>query len=727
MDSLALVLGVRFAVPPTADRAGIASAWDRAFGPTIQALENAPGVPVALQVSGLLLEALESTRPDALATLRRVAGRPGVDLLCGGWYDPPLGAVPERDALGQLRLSARRLKALLGNPPVAAWLPAWDPSLPHVLGRAGLSAALVDVATFLQAGLGEAAVGPWRVAVREGETLAVVPDRGRVDRVLPEQSPEVLVRSLRRRAEEGTGAVTWMIDARELGIRSGSDVQAWGPDPWLPRLLERLAGEHHWLTAIGIETLLDHFRAAGRIALPSALDPRLSALLPTGDDRFSDEPPLAQPWDAFLVRYDESYRLFQRMLEASRDVYRLSTAIRDGKLPRDRATPALERAVFALYRSQSTAFYQPDPWGGLHRADLRRRCRSLVLRALSEASRALETPGPDRLERRDQDGDGHEEIEFRSPDLRLVVAPAMGGAVQECELLGLFMDLFESLTRRVEACHALLEQDPVLPALLPPGTPCEPSAPEPVEPSVAADDETVEPEDTSNDRKGVRPLLDRGPRLALVDHFLGPQATPANVRIGRYPEEGDFVGACYDVLLAESTATGGPILRLARDGAVHRNGGAHLVRVVKTLHLLPDGRGFEVTWDVANRLRDPLSTCFSTELTLAMDPRENPAVRLEVDGQPAGASADPEAVAARIEWADERARLKVRIGVEPAARVWHFPVETIGPALQEPGGWSVFPQGTCLFLSWPLTLWGEERRTFTVTLHAEVTPVAEAR
>ncbi len=418
------------------------------------------------------------------------------------------------------------------------------------------------------------------------------------------------------------------------------------------------------------------------------------------------------------------------MLDASREVQRLWGAVREGQLPRDAGTPALERALYALYRSQSASFYQPDPWGGLHDAELRRRCRATALGALAEVAGAMGGPVGTRLERRDRDGDGDEEIEIGSPDLRLLVAPAAGGALLECELPALPGDILEPLTRREEACHALLERTPVLPALLPPDADPDPPAARPTaELEVLVEDaESAEDADTDETLVDVRPVLDRSPRVAFPDHFLGPQATPENVRLGLYPEEGDFVGARYDVLLAEPTAGPGPILRLARDGAVRSHGGAHLVRLVKTFRLLPDGRGFEIAWEVANRLRDPVASCFATEVTLAVDGQAGAGVRLSVDGEPAGAAmaAGRHEQASSIAWEDDRLRLDVRIGIEPAARLWRFPVEAVGPCHGEAAGWRSFFQGTCLFLSWPLTLWGEERRTFAVTLQARVLGPAPA-
>ena len=72
----------------------------------------------------------------------------------------------------------------------------------------------------------------------------------------------------------------------------------------------------------------------------------------------------------------------------------------------------------------------------------------------------------------------------------------------------------------------------------------------------------------------------------------------------------------------------------------------------------------------------------------------------------------------RIECRDDR--LYVQVGIAPAARLWRFPVETIGPCAEVASGWKAAFQGTCLFLSWPITLWGEERRVVTITLATRV-------
>ena len=51
---------------------------------------------------GALLEWIERERPDYFDKLRALVGRGQVELLGGGFYEPMLAVLPERDARGQI-------------------------------------------------------------------------------------------------------------------------------------------------------------------------------------------------------------------------------------------------------------------------------------------------------------------------------------------------------------------------------------------------------------------------------------------------------------------------------------------------------------------------------------------------------------------------------------------------------------------------------------------------
>ena len=79
-----------------------AEVYEQAYAPMIDALERHPGVRLSLHYTGPLLTWLTAERPEAIERLRSLVGRGQVEILGGGFYEPVLASLPERDRIGQL-------------------------------------------------------------------------------------------------------------------------------------------------------------------------------------------------------------------------------------------------------------------------------------------------------------------------------------------------------------------------------------------------------------------------------------------------------------------------------------------------------------------------------------------------------------------------------------------------------------------------------------------------
>src|SRR5688500_17908153 len=117
----------------------IAETYERAYLPMLEALERHPGVRLALHYTGPLLSWLRAERPGFIERLAGLVDRGQVEIVGGGWYEPVLAALPERDRIGQLVRMADELEALFGRRPRGAWLAerVWEPDLPTSLVSAG--------------------------------------------------------------------------------------------------------------------------------------------------------------------------------------------------------------------------------------------------------------------------------------------------------------------------------------------------------------------------------------------------------------------------------------------------------------------------------------------------------------------------------------------------------------------------------------------------------------
>lgn len=698
----------------------LARAWERVHSPILGLLESLPGTPAALHVSGVLMDFVEQRYAQDLARLRALVQKGQVEVLGGGWFDPILSLLPERDALAQLLLTQRRMEALLGVSPRGAWLVhgAWDPVLPRILGRAGLEYALVDGGSLVAMGLPAQEVQGYLSTEREGVPLALFPldmDLAPVDTRL---DPARVVPILRRKAMGDQRCVAWIMDTRDFGLRPGTWDRAWGREGgWMPRVMRQIASQDHWIKAVSFRTILDRLPPERRIYLPSTMAPGLQRLA-LGQDLDTAAVPCTpiQPgpptqFEAFLARYEEANRLHKRMLRTSRALEQLEKALRKSPPERvDLQRDALEKGLFALYRGQSAAPFGLDPWGGVYQGRLRHESFAAMVRAEGLVNRALGARERVRFEKRDLDCDQHEEVLVHTPHFGAVVDPNTGGALVELDVWALPGNLLNTFARRQEAWHSQLADSLPLPALVEGG-----EAPGAVHVEIDDGDAPAPTPQGAPPRGGVAAHLlaqDAFPRDAFLDRFLGPETTLENLRRGQFPELGDFVGATFEMLKTEPQEGSVEIL-LARDGMVQTPTRPHSVRVVKRYRFRGDKAAFDVGYKLTNRYPEPITTAFGVEINLNLDSERGGRQYLWLDRtdlRDLGAAGERPQVT-EVVWGDEERGFQLVLAIETPCLLYHYPVEALRrtPDATEPC-W----QGTCLLLRWDMPLWGNEQRTLDI-------------
>src|SRR6185436_20274972 len=124
--------------------------FEKAYAPMVDALERHPGVRVSLHYTGPLLDWLMAERGDTIDRLRALVDRDQVEIMGGGYYEPVLVSLPERDRVGQLTRMADDLERLFGRRPRGAWLAerVWEPDMPPSLVAAGYEWTILDDAHF---------------------------------------------------------------------------------------------------------------------------------------------------------------------------------------------------------------------------------------------------------------------------------------------------------------------------------------------------------------------------------------------------------------------------------------------------------------------------------------------------------------------------------------------------------------------------------------------------
>lgn len=430
--------------------------------PFLQRLEQHAFFPVALHVSGPLIEWLEAHDTRYLDLLGRLASDGRLELLLAGFYEPVLAALPHEDRIEQIHWMREALRRRFGAKASGLWLTerVWEPDLTEDLHDAGVTFALVDDRHFVVTGFHRPALHtPYRTE-HAGKGLALFPIDERLRYLIPFQPPEATADYLRQLRRQGHRLAVLADDGEKFGGWPGT--REWVFDQgWLDRFLSVM-----WDCANRGEIVLSRFDDAlsetpsGGLAYLSTASyrememwslPPENALRLTrlerelGEARLrSEEAGLVRGshWRNFFVKYPESNRMHKKMLALS-------------ALCRRRGNP--EEARRAIGRAQCNDAYWHGVFGGLYLPFL----RSAIWEQLARAEALLRKGEDLACETLDIDFDGNDELWIHSGRYSAIVSPHRGGAVEELTRFASHENLANTLTRRREAYHVTAHEEAV--------------------------------------------------------------------------------------------------------------------------------------------------------------------------------------------------------------------------------------------------------------------------
>jgi alpha-amylase len=645
-------------------------AMDRCYLPTLQLLADHPHVLCGIHVSGPLYDWSESHRPELIDALKKLVARNQVEILGGGYQEPMLAVLPDRDAIGQLTRMAERCEQLVGARPRGMWLTerVWEPDLPRVIAAARYRYTLLDDTHLFAAGAPRP-LGSWYVSDKSGADVAIFPiDRGLRTRIPFADIPDLLAYLSEQRGR----APTYGDDAEKFGLWPTTDRRVW-KEKWLERFFVALREERGWLETTTPQRVLDDTPSSGPIYMPTisyhemgawTLPPD-AALRYQGLGRrlrlagFGDESETfvrGGIWQAFLAKYPEARLMYRKMLRVSETVRRAT----------ERGDARAGAARDLLYRGQCNCPYWHGLFGGLYLQHL----RAANMSALIEAE---DIAGPrDRVEvtLADHDGDMADEVLFEAPELNLYVSPARGGSALELDLRRARFHLTGVLGRRPEAYH------------------------EDVPRARVVSDEELGNVSAHDLVRAVEPGLadklkyDAYPRGAFVDHLLRPDADERV--LDAYDPLVDLANAVYKVDAVEQDAGE------ARAVLVCDRGG---YRLTKSLSVRPAEihvRYALTASGPARRVR------FGSQIDVTLlTPATDGGRRFEVDGEgaidPAPGARGVARGVSQVRIVAESMGIQVGLRASPAAELWRLPIETVS---QSERGFERAYQGTALVFVW---------------------------
>jgi alpha-amylase len=425
--------------------------------PFLKILQEYPEIRVTLHYTGPLLEWFERHSPEFSEILAGLVARSQVELMGGGFYEPIMPVIPERDALEQIGCSRAYLKKRFGVEPRGMWCTEriWDPSLPKKL-RAGdvVEYTLLDDSHFLSAGLCPEDVHGYYVTEREGYPLKVFPIDMNLRYMIPFKEPEEIIDYLLRLRGRGVKVATYGDDGEKFGMWPGT--YKWVIEQgWLRRFFDAMLAVTDSIEIVPLSDAIDQCPPRGLVYLPTATYQEMmewSLLAPQG--RYYEE--LVKKartehdwdrkraflrggmWDNFLSKYRESNLMHKKMLKVS-------------SLVQEHGCDA--GAQRHLFMGQCNCAYWHGLFGGIYVGALRHAVYENLLKAEEIVDRRRLAERSWVMEEADYDLDGHEEILLSGRRINCFISPRENASVFVLESKPTHYSLSNILMRNQEIYH----------------------------------------------------------------------------------------------------------------------------------------------------------------------------------------------------------------------------------------------------------------------------------
>ncbi len=660
-------------------------AHSRAYLPFIKLLLQYENIRLSLHQSGILWDWQEQNHPDFLEMVKKLIEQNRVELMTGGFYEPILPSIPDRDKKGQIELLNKYLSKKFGVEPTGLWLTerVWEPHLPKMLNQSGVEYLPIDDTHFYYAGFQREDLNGVFVTEEEGYQLRLLPIQKKLRYLIPFGTIKEVINELKEQAEKNPGGLAiYADDGEKFGGWPGTHQHCY-KEKWLEELFAALEYNNDWLE---ICTLGDAAKTepVGRAYLQSAsyaemshwaLPPRAYVEYEEFEQWLKDSGKIKQygrfihggHWRGFLSKYPESNLMHKRMLSVSAKLAEYEKANSED-------TETINIARGYLYAGQCNCPYWHGIFGGLYLPHL----RSAIFENLIRAEKLLSGVARDETETvvSDYDCDGYNEIIVTTNKFISVIKPSTGGSLVELNCLESNFNPTDILNRRREGYHRKLSS------------------------AIIDDVENDNHSDSIHDivkakEKGLENLLadDWYLRRCFIDHFFADDTNIDNFLSGKFYDSGNFVLEPYQHI--KDTLPG--IIDLRRFGFVRQNDMPKAIRIDKRYHFSLDSEAISVGYCLTALNEDINDVRFAVECNFNFQAGHADDRYILFNGKKIGDGyldatvVQPENHSIIMQ--DDWRNFAIAMMVDKTADVWQGPIFTV--SLSESGFEKVY-QGTSL-------------------------------
>jgi alpha-amylase len=660
-------------------------AHQQAYQPFLELFEKYRSLRISLHQSGILWEWQEKHHPEYIDMVQKLVDSDRLELMTGGYYEPILPSIPDRDKLGQIALLNEYLESKFNVTPTGLWLTerVWEPHLPKYFSQVGVEYLPIDDTHFIYAGFDPEALRGVFVTEEEGYKVKLLPIQKKQRYLIPFGKVEEIIDELKQQAESNPGGLAiYADDGEKFGVWPQTHQHCY-TGGWLDDMFKAFEDNSDWLEICPLNEAAAS-RPVGIAHLPTAsYSEMLHWALPSkGFTEYEElENYLIENgkmerfgrfirgghWRGFLAKYPEANLMHKKMLNISSDLESF-----EHKYPE--RTEAITEAKRFLYAGQCNCPYWHGVFGGLYLPHL----RQAIYENLIKAEKMLLPPNLKSVEKTisDYDCDGHDEIIVKTGKMGIVIKPSMGGMMLEMDNYEASANLLDTLSRRKEGYHRKLSGARFT--------------------GEKRTDETASIHDiVLTKEQGLDQYLaeDWYLRRGFIDHFLAPETEIDEYLASNFRDEGNFVLEPYEY----STDSGRNQVVLERIGRLWHNNTRHRLKAEKRYIFGPKSEVVSVSYALTAVDNDISDIRFAVENNFNFQAGHSDDRYILFDGEKAGGGFLDTTVVRKNNYSaimyDSHRDLVAALSVDRENEIWQMPIFTI--SLSE-GGFEKVYQGTSI-------------------------------
>jgi hypothetical protein len=379
----------------------IEEVYHKAYLPLLQTIAKYPKITVNLHYSGYLLQWFQKNHPEYLEQVLVLEKRNQIEIVGGGFYEPILGSIPERDRKLQIQMLNDWWMDNYNIRTKGIWLAEriWVPNLPVTLHDAGGKFVYLDDYIFKKVGISKSETFYSHVTEDQGKSIIVLPINQQIRYLIPWKSVISTINYLSNHRDSAHKKIIIMMsDAEKMGAWGIGDrttheicyIDGHDGNPWMSTLFEEIV-RNGWIKPILASDYIEIVEPKGLVYLPAASYDMMSVWSLPADLRKNFEilnsttdttekkslkgVKLGAIWQNFLMKYSQANVMHKRM------IYTRNRIMEAEKKLINHSSDKFQEIWNLIIASQANDSYWHGIFGGIYYIFLRHTVHRHIIKA----------------------------------------------------------------------------------------------------------------------------------------------------------------------------------------------------------------------------------------------------------------------------------------------------------------------------------------------------------